>query len=304
MSSSHPSQDGVERLEDGDLGAEVGQERSELAPDDAAADDDDRGRQLLEVEELVGRHDQAAVDLEARQRAGHRARRQHDVAADDDPAGILAVDHLDAAAVLSVPVPDRVVTLRPLSSPDRPLNSLSTTAFLRSWLTEKSTADVRDVDRRTPRRRRWCGGRRPSRGTPWPGCSHGAGTSRRPCPARRWPPRGPPRRRRAPWRTRPAHRRSRRCRTRPRVAMDRPLPAVLTRSVRRARPPRNIPIAPAGVLSAPVRAAGAAYRSRSRPGAGRRRRGLGSTRSRRCPNRPPAWPARPPGRSTGHPSDP
>ena len=32
-----------------------------------------------------------------------------------------------------------VVTLRPLSSPARPFQSLSTTAFLRSWLTEKST---------------------------------------------------------------------------------------------------------------------------------------------------------------------
>ena len=37
-------------------------------------------------------------------------------------------------------MPDSVVTLRPLSSPDRPLKSLSTTAFLRSWLTEKSMA--------------------------------------------------------------------------------------------------------------------------------------------------------------------
>ena len=39
----------------------------------------------------------------------------------------------------SVPVPVRIVTLRPLSRPDRPLKSLSTTTFLRSWLLEKST---------------------------------------------------------------------------------------------------------------------------------------------------------------------
>ena len=42
-------------------------------------------------------------------------------------------------SALRVPVPVSVVTLRPLSSPANPLNSLSTTAFLRSWLTAKST---------------------------------------------------------------------------------------------------------------------------------------------------------------------
>ena len=60
-------QDGVERLEDRDLGAEVGQQRGELAADHPAADDRDRGRQLLEVEELVRGHDPAPVDLEAGQ---------------------------------------------------------------------------------------------------------------------------------------------------------------------------------------------------------------------------------------------
>ena len=100
MSSSQPGEDGVERLEDRHLGAEVGQERGELAPDDAAADDGDRSRELLEVEELVGRHDPAPVDLEAGQQERHRSGRQDDVAADDDPAGILPVDHFDAVVRL------------------------------------------------------------------------------------------------------------------------------------------------------------------------------------------------------------
>ena len=38
-----------------------------------------------------------------------------------------------------VPVPDSVVTLRPFNRPASPFQSLSTTAFLRSWLTAKST---------------------------------------------------------------------------------------------------------------------------------------------------------------------
>ncbi len=39
----------------------------------------------------------------------------------------------------SVPVPDTTVIRLPLSSPLRPLNSWSTTACLRAWLTAKST---------------------------------------------------------------------------------------------------------------------------------------------------------------------
>ena len=93
-------EDGVERLEDRHLGAEVGQERGELAPDHPAPDDGDRGRQLLEVQELVRGHDPAPVDLEAGQACGHRPGRQDDVATDHDAAGVLTVDHLDVAVGL------------------------------------------------------------------------------------------------------------------------------------------------------------------------------------------------------------
>ena len=46
----------------------------------------------------------------------------------------------------NVPVPMSVVTLRPLSSPGRPFQSLSTTACLRSWLRAKSSVTPGHVD--------------------------------------------------------------------------------------------------------------------------------------------------------------
>src|SRR5579875_2321649 len=61
-----------QRLEARDLGAEVGEQRGELAADGAAADDDGRGGQLLEVEHLVGGEHEPAVDVEAGDGARHR----------------------------------------------------------------------------------------------------------------------------------------------------------------------------------------------------------------------------------------
>ena len=103
-----------QRLEDRDLGAEVGEHRRELAADDAAADDGGALGQLGDRQELVGGHDDRAVDVEAGQRAGHRARGQHDGVAGElevaggaaghgDPlAGVeaaVAVEHRDLAAL-------------------------------------------------------------------------------------------------------------------------------------------------------------------------------------------------------------
>ena len=73
-SLSRPGRIFGQRLEDRDLGAEVGEQRGELAADHAAADDGGALRQLADREELVGRHHDLAVDVEARQRARHRAR--------------------------------------------------------------------------------------------------------------------------------------------------------------------------------------------------------------------------------------
>ena len=99
-----------------------------------------RRRQRGEVEELVGRDDDLAVDVEAGQRPRHRAGRQDDVRALGDrrrrprrrpPSTVPSASRR--------PVPEKTVTLRPFSSPERPLKSRSTISFLRFWLTEKST---------------------------------------------------------------------------------------------------------------------------------------------------------------------
>src|SRR5207248_11613849 len=66
-------------LEQGDLHAEVAHHRCELAADGAAADDDGRGRQRVEVEHLVGGHHDAPVDVEAGKRSRHRSRREEHV---------------------------------------------------------------------------------------------------------------------------------------------------------------------------------------------------------------------------------
>ena len=59
---------------------------------------------------------------------------------------------------------------------------------------------------------RSCAGPRRSGGAPWPGCSPGAGTSRRPGPPPRARCSARRRRRTARWRSRPGHRRGPRCR--------------------------------------------------------------------------------------------
>ena len=93
-----------EGLEDGDLGAEVGEQRRELAPDHAATDDGGALRQLADRQELVGRHHDLAVDVEAGQRAGHRARRQHHRVAGELEVARAAARHGDALAGVQPPV--------------------------------------------------------------------------------------------------------------------------------------------------------------------------------------------------------
>ena len=107
-------QDAVQRLEDRDLGAQVGQQRGELAADHATTDDGDRRRKLLQIQELVGGHDPAAVHLEPGQHVGHRSGRQHHVAPDDHLAGVLAVDHLDPVVGQERPRPCQGGHLAPL----------------------------------------------------------------------------------------------------------------------------------------------------------------------------------------------
>src|SRR6185295_8339548 len=65
-------QDLGQRLEDGDLAADVAQEGGELAADGTAADDRHPGRHVVEIENVIGVHDPFAVDLNARKAAGAR----------------------------------------------------------------------------------------------------------------------------------------------------------------------------------------------------------------------------------------
>ncbi len=70
-------QDLGQRLEDGDVAADVAQERGELAADGAAADDRHPGRHLVDVEDVVGAEDPLAVEVEPREAAGARPGGQH-----------------------------------------------------------------------------------------------------------------------------------------------------------------------------------------------------------------------------------
>src|ERR1019366_2529286 len=62
-------EDRGQTLEDGDLGAHVGEHRRELTPDGAATDDRGGGGQCAQVEELVRGQHELAVQIEARQGA-------------------------------------------------------------------------------------------------------------------------------------------------------------------------------------------------------------------------------------------
>ena len=70
-----------ERLDDGDVGAERAPDARELDPDDAAAEDDDPGGDLVEFERLLARED-AAADVQPRQRPAVRAGREDDIRPD------------------------------------------------------------------------------------------------------------------------------------------------------------------------------------------------------------------------------
>src|SRR5258705_2162914 len=64
-----------QQLDDGDLAAEAPVDRRELDADRAAAHDDERLRHVLQPDRLVARDDPRAIDLDARDAARRRARR-------------------------------------------------------------------------------------------------------------------------------------------------------------------------------------------------------------------------------------
>ena len=126
-----------QRLEDRDLRADVDEERRELASDRAAAHDRDAAGHPAHLQHVVGRQHALAVELEAgnRELPGRGAGRdQHVPAADLGAAG----RHGPCARRrASEPVPGTIVTLRPLSSISRPPTRRSTTACLRTWVSDE-----------------------------------------------------------------------------------------------------------------------------------------------------------------------
>ena len=110
----------------------------ELTSDRAAADDGDRRREPPDPGPRPrSRTHRPSTSKPGRVR-GHRTGGQDDVAPHHvrhrRPSPSTTLDRPSAS---SVPVPERIVTLRPFSSPGSPLKSLSTTLFLRSWLTDE-----------------------------------------------------------------------------------------------------------------------------------------------------------------------
>ena len=188
-------------------------------------------------------------------------------------------------SALSVPVPDQRGDLAPLEQAGQALEELVHHGVLAVLAHREVDRRPRRCRSRTPWSPRPSGRPRPSRGTPWPGCSLGAGRYRPPCPARRWRRRGPLRRRRAQWRSRRDHRRSRRCRTRPRLPS--PFLSLCAHDVRPAR--SASPEQPDRTGESPLhalRVTSAAYRSdRTAP---QYRLPALLSRSFRSPDRPPA----------------
>ena len=89
-------EDGGERLQHGHAHAQVAHHRSELATYGTPSDDHRRRGQSLQEEQLVGGHHDAAVHLEAADRAGRRPRGQDDRRGGRGNRGAPAVgDHLN-----------------------------------------------------------------------------------------------------------------------------------------------------------------------------------------------------------------
>ena len=72
-----------------------------------------------------------------------------------------------------LPTPLNTSTLRPLHIAAMPPTSPATIFCLRCWVTAKLTVGVAGLDAEVGGVLRRGGARRPSRGTPWPGCSRG-----------------------------------------------------------------------------------------------------------------------------------
>ena len=179
----------------------------------------------------------------------HRPGGEHDVAPGDHAPGVIAVDDLDAAARLQGARADERRDLAALEQALQALPELVDDRLLALLAPGEVERHAGHVDAELLGSLDRSAAPPPSRGIPWPGYSPGAGTSRRPCPARRWRPRARPRLRRARWRTRPGPPPITTMSNSSSLAIDR-LSSRPDDARPRARPPGTIPIATARVVLA------------------------------------------------------
>ena len=88
-----------QHFDDGGLGAETREDRSELASHRAGADDEHRLRHFLQQKNVIGVDDALAVGLDVRQVARHRAHGQNDVLRRQAPGLLSFGDDFDDAAI-------------------------------------------------------------------------------------------------------------------------------------------------------------------------------------------------------------
>ena len=177
-------QDLGQRLEDRDLGAEVGHHRGELAADGAAADDHGRRRAAAASEssssEVTTRV--PSTSKPGMVRGTEPEARITWVAGELDVARLAAGDRARCGRRASVPMPSKTVTLRLLSRPDEAVGQLVDDLLLAGLGDgEVERRARRSSTPKSPASRDRRGARRPSRAAPWPGCSRRAGRCRRPC---------------------------------------------------------------------------------------------------------------------------
>ena len=108
------------RVDHGDLGADGGEHRGVLDADHAGADDDERLRDLGEVEDAVGVEDRLLVELDARGPHRPAAGRDHDAVGVHDLAAAVGVRDHDRVVVdeARVAVEDGHVVARELVADD------------------------------------------------------------------------------------------------------------------------------------------------------------------------------------------
>ena len=98
-------QDLIHRFEDGDLRAEVGHHRGELAADGTAADHDGALGQLRDRQQFIGGGDEPTVEFETGDGARHRTRREDHLIALQRDGLAVGAGHGDAAIGVEGPDP-------------------------------------------------------------------------------------------------------------------------------------------------------------------------------------------------------